>query len=49
MGIIAQPEYPKDNRQAVWWSDMVMALVIKATLRNLTVDPVTSAQALAAV
>ena len=35
---IAQPESPKDKRQAVWWSDMVVALVLKATLRNLPVD-----------
>ena len=45
---IAQPESPNDNRQAVWWSDMVVALVIKATLRNLPVNPATSAQVLAA-
>ena len=48
MGKIAQPEFPKDNRQAVWLSDMVVALVLKATLRNLPADPATSAQALAA-
>ena len=45
---IAQPESPKDKRQAVWWSDMVVALVLKATLRNLLVGPATSAQALGA-
>ena len=43
-----QPKSPNDNRQAVWWSDMVVALVIKAALRSLPVDSVTSAQALAA-
>ena len=32
----------------MWWLDIVVALVIKATLRNLPVDPATSAQALAA-
>ena len=48
MGKIAQPEFPKDNRQAVWLSDMVVALVLKATLRNLPVDSITSAQVLAA-
>ena len=45
---IAQSESPNDNRQAVWWPDMVVALVIKAALRNLPVDLATSAQALPA-
>ena len=45
---IAQPESPNHNIQAVWWWDMVVALVIKAALRNLPVDPAISAQALAA-
>jgi hypothetical protein len=45
---IAQLEFPNANGQAVWWSDMVVALVIKAALRNLPVDTAISAQALAA-
>ena len=44
---IAQPESPNHNKQAVRWSDMVVAPVIKAALRNLPADPATSAQALA--
>jgi hypothetical protein len=36
---IAQPESPGYNRQAVWWPDLVVALVIKAVLRHLPADP----------
>ena len=32
---ITQTEPQSDNRQAVWWSDMVVALVIKAALANV--------------
>ena len=45
---IARTESTALHRQAVWWSDMVVVLVIKAALRNLLVNPATSAQALAA-
>ena len=36
------------HRQAVWWSDLVVALVIKAALRHLPIDPAVSTQALKA-
>ena len=45
---IAQPESPSRHRQAVWWSDQVVALVIKAALRHLPIDPAVSTQALKA-
>jgi hypothetical protein len=45
---IAQPESLKHTRQAIWWSDLVVALVIKAALRHLPVDPSISTQAMAA-
>ena len=45
---IAQPESPSRNRPAVWWSDLVVALVIKAALRHLPIDPAISTQAMAA-
>jgi hypothetical protein len=45
---IAQPNSPGHNRQAIWWSDLVVALVIKAVLRHLSADPSISTQALAA-
>ena len=45
---IAQPESPNRNRPAVWWSDLVAALVIKAAVRHLPIDPAISTQAMAA-
>ena len=45
---IAQLESPSRHRQAVWWSDLVVALVIKAVLRHLPIDPAVSTQALKA-
>jgi hypothetical protein len=45
---IAQPELLKYKRQAIWWSDLVVALVIKAALRHLPADPLFSTHALAA-
>jgi hypothetical protein len=45
---IAQPESPEHKRQAIWWSDLVVALVIKAVLRLYPADPSISTQALAA-
>ena len=45
---IAQPESPNRNRQAVWWSDLVVALVIKAALRHLPTDPAISNAAMEA-
>ena len=45
---IAQPESPNRNRQAVWWSDLVVALVIKAALRHLPTDPAISTPAMEA-
>ena len=45
---IAQPESPDRNRQAVWWSDLVVALVIKAALRHLPTDPAISTSAMEA-
>ena len=36
---INQTESQSDNRQAVWWSDLVVALVIKAALAGLPTDP----------
>ena len=39
---IAQPESPNRNRQAVWWSDLVVELVIKAALQHLPPDPAIS-------
>ena len=45
---IAQPETPSRNRQAVWWSDLMVALVIKAALRHLPIDPAVSTQVLMA-
>jgi len=45
---IAQPESQSRNRQAVWWSDLMVALVIKAALRHLPIDPAVSTQALMA-
>ena len=32
-------ESQSDNRQAIWWSDLVVALVIKAVLADLPTDP----------
>ena len=43
---IAQPESPNRNRLAVWWSDLAVALVIKAALRHLLTDPAISTQAM---
>ena len=45
---IAQPESPNRDRSAVWWSDLVVALVIKAALRHLPTDPAISTQAMEA-
>ena len=45
---IAQPESPNRNRTAVWWSDLVMALVIKAVLRHLPTDLAISTPAMEA-
>jgi hypothetical protein len=45
---IAQLESPEHKRQATWWSDLVVALVIKAALRHLLADPSISRQALTA-
>ena len=45
---IAQPESSNRNRQAVWWSDLVVALVIKAALRHLPTDPAISTPAMEA-
>ena len=45
---IAQPESSSRNRQAVWWSDLIVALVIKAALRHLPIDSAVSTQALMA-
>ena len=45
---IAQPESSSRNRQAVWWSDLMVSLVIKAALRHLPIDPAVSTQALMA-
>ena len=45
---IAQAESPNHNRQAVWWSDLVVALVIKAALRHLPTDPAISTPAMEA-
>ena len=45
---IAQPESQSRNLQAVWWSDLMVALVIKAALRHLPIDPAVSTQALMA-
>ena len=45
---IAQPGSPNHNRQAVWWSDLVVALVIKAALRHLPIDPAISTPAMEA-
>ena len=36
---ITQTESQSDNRQAVWWSDLVVALVIKAAQADLPTDP----------
>ena len=44
---IAQPESLNRNRPAVWWSDLVVALVIKTALRHLLIDPAISTQAMA--
>ena len=35
---ISQTESQSDNRQAVWWSDLVVALVIKVALADLPTD-----------
>ena len=45
---IAQTESQSRTRQAVWWSDLMVALVIKAALRHLPIDPAVSTQALTA-
>ena len=45
---IAQPESSSRHRQAVWWSDLVVALVLKAILRHIPIDPAVSTQALQA-
>ena len=45
---LAQPESPSRYRQTVWWSDLMVALVIKAALRHLPIDPAVSTQALTA-
>ena len=45
---IAQPESQIRTKQAVWWSDLMVALVIKAVLRHLPIDPAVSTQALTA-
>ena len=45
---IAQPESPSRHRQAVWWSDLVVALVLKAILRHIPIDPAVSTQTLEA-
>ena len=45
---IAQLESPNRNRPAVWWSDLVVALVIKTALRHLPTDPEISTLAMEA-
>ena len=45
---IAQPKSPNRNRQAVWWPDLVVALVIKAAIRHLPTDPAISTPAMEA-
>ena len=45
---IAKPESPSRHRQAVWWSDLVVALVLKAMLRHIPIGPAVSTQALQA-
>ena len=45
---LAQPESPNRNRPAVWWSDLVVALVINAALRHLPINPAISTQTMAA-
>ena len=32
---IAQPEAQGDRRQAIWWSDTVVALILRAALQQL--------------
>ena len=46
---IAQPESPGDRRQAVWWSDTVVALILRAALRRLPVNSCIQTKAQAAV
>ena len=45
---IAQPEAQGDRRQALWWSDTVVALILRAALRQLPVNPCIRAKAQAA-
>jgi hypothetical protein len=45
---IAHTEAQAEHRQAVWWSDVTVALVLKAALGSLPPDPATAAQALRA-
>jgi hypothetical protein len=45
---IAQPESQGDRRQAIWWSDTVVALILRVALRQLPVDPRIQAKAQAA-
>jgi hypothetical protein len=46
---IAQPEAPGDRRQAVWWSDTGVALILRAALRQLPVNSCMQTKVLAAV
>jgi hypothetical protein len=41
-------EAQAEHRQAVWWSDVTVALVLKAALSSIPPDPATAAQALRA-
>jgi uncharacterized NAD(P)/FAD-binding protein YdhS len=43
---IAHTETQTAHHQAVWWSDVMVALVLKAPLCSIPPDPVTAAQAL---
>ena len=45
---IAHTEPQAEHRQAVWWSDARVALVLKAALGSIPPDPATQAQALRA-
>ena len=45
---IAQPEAQGERRQAIWWSDTVVALILRAALRQLPVNPGVRAKAQAA-
>jgi hypothetical protein len=45
---IEQPESQGNRRQAIWWSDTVVALILRAAIRQMPVHPGIRAKAQAA-